>query len=220
MEQIAYQPEWHRTMIARRGVEVRLGEELTIERIRAERPDVVVIATGAKPALPEIAGLGAALKSGFARTIDRVLGEGSETLSDGPILVWGAAEGVELALDLARSGRKVRLLDPRAKFAPTTYIGSRARYVLLWAAQAELVPETSVELVAVGNGKVTLRHADGREESAACAHLIVAPGRTAHDPLSAALLGSGIEVHVVGDARSPRSYGNAIHEAAYLARRI
>ena len=29
-----------------------------------------------------------------------------------------------------------------------------------------------------------------------------------------ALLGTGIEVHVVGDARKPRSYGNAIHEAA------
>ena len=28
------------------------------------------------------------------------------------------------------------------------------------------------------------------------------------------------DVDVVGDARAPRSYGNAIHEAAYLARRI
>ena len=149
-----------------------------------------------------------------------MLAESGEALDDGPILVWGAAEGVELALDLARGGRKVRLLDPRAKFAPAAYIGSRARYVMLWAAQAELVPEIEVELVEVGDGKVALRHGDGREESVSCAHLVVAPGRVAHDPLSAALLGSGIEVHIVGDARSPRSYGNAIHEAAYLARRI
>jgi hypothetical protein len=27
-------------------------------------------------------------------------------------------------------------------------------------------------------------------------------------------------VHVVGDARTPRSYGNAIHEAAYLSRQV
>ncbi|MBV1687870.1 FAD-dependent oxidoreductase [Novosphingobium sp. G106] len=220
MEQIAYQPDWHRTMIAKRGVEVRLGEELTIDRIKAERPDVVVIATGARPALPAIPGLAAALESGFARTIDRVLAEGSEGLGEGLILVWGAAEGVELALDLARGGRKVRLLDPRAIFAPAAYIGSRARYVMLWAAQAELVPETSVELLEVGGGKVVLRHGDSREEIVSCAHIVVAPGRVAHDPLSAGLHGTGIEVHVVGDARSPRSYGNAIHEAAYLARRI
>ena len=34
------------------------------------------------------------------------------------------------------------------------------------------------------------------------------------------LRGRKIQVHVVGDAREPRSYGNAIHEAAYLARQI
>ncbi len=220
MEQIAFQPDWHRTMIAKRGVDVELGQELTIERIKAEKPDVVVIATGARPMLPEVAGLDDALASGFARTIDDVLAAGSETLRDGPVLVWGAAEGIELALDLARGGRKVRLLDPRAQFAPAAYIGSRARYVMLWAAQAELVPETGIALGGIAEGKVTLHHGDGRIEDVACAQLILAPGRIAHDPLSQALLGTGITVHVVGDARSPRSYGNAIHEAAYLARRI
>jgi hypothetical protein len=49
---------------------------------------------------------------------------------------------------------------------------------------------------------------------------VLAPGRIAYDPLSRALHGTGIQVQVVGDARKPRSYGNAIHEAAYLARRI
>jgi 2,4-dienoyl-CoA reductase-like NADH-dependent reductase (Old Yellow Enzyme family)/thioredoxin reductase len=220
MEQIAYQPEWHRLMIARRGVDVRLGEELTAERIRAEQPDVVVVATGAQPALPAVAGLDTALERGFARTIDRVLGEGSDALAPGPVVVFGAAEGIELALDLVRGGREVRLLDPREKFAPAGYIGSRARYVMLWAGQAGLAPETGVELLEAGDGQLRLRHADGREEAVACANLVLAPGRTAYDPLSAQLFGSGIEVHVVGDARSPRSYGNAIHEAAYLARRI
>jgi hypothetical protein len=38
--------------------------------------------------------------------------------------------------------------------------------------------------------------------------------------LSDALLGTGITVQVIGDAKAPRSYGNAIHEAAYLSRRI
>ena len=57
-------------------------------------------------------------------------------------------------------------------------------------------------------------------ETIACTALLLAPGRVAHDPLSTALLGTGITVQVIGDARKPRSYGNAIHEAAYLARNI
>jgi len=220
MEQIAYQPDWHRTMIARRGVDVKLGQELTVERILAEKPDVVVVATGARPALPEVPGLEAALASGLARTIDRVLGTANDPLPQGPVLVWGASEGIELALDLARAGRQVRLLDPAAAFAPASYIGSRAKYVNLWAGQAGLAPECGVTLLEVTRDGTRVRHSDGREEKIACAALLLAPGRIAHDPLSRALQGTGITVHVVGDARSPRSYGNAIHEAAYLARRI
>ncbi|MET0587953.1 MAG: FAD-dependent oxidoreductase, partial [Novosphingobium sp.] len=217
MEQVGYQPDWHRRMIAKWGVDVRLGEELTADRIKAEKPDVVVIATGARAALPDVSGLRAALESGFARSIDRALQEG---VPDGPLVVWGASEGIELALDLKQRGREVRLLDAAEKFAPAAYIGSRARYVMLWAGQAGLAPEQGVELLEVGNGALQARHADGRDETIECAGLIVASGRVSNDMLSAELVGTGIEVHVIGDARTPRSYGNAIHEAAYLARRI
>ena len=159
-------------------------------------------------------------KAASPRTIDRVLCDGPETIPPGPVVIWGASEGIELALDLARSGHDVRLLDAKAGFTPAAYVGSRARYVMLWAGQAGIAPETGMALLEVGDGTVRLRHAEGREETVACNTLVLAPGRIAHDPFSARLLGAGIEVHVVGDARSPRSYGNAIHEAAYLSRRL
>jgi hypothetical protein len=41
-----------------------------------------------------------------------------------------------------------------------------------------------------------------------------------YDPLSRTLFKTGITVELIGDARNPRSYGNAIHEAAYLSRRV
>jgi len=219
MEQIAYQPDWHKLMVAKLGIDVRLNTELTREQALAENADVVVVATGALPALPEVAGLEAALKSGFARTIDRVLSEGLETLPEGPIVVWGAGEGIELALDLARAGRHVRLLDSGDRLAPANYIGSRSKSVLRWAGQVNLAPELEVTLSDVAAGSVRISKA-GSAENIACAALVLAPGRIAYDPLSASLAGTGITVHLIGDARAPRSYGNAIHEAAYLARNI
>ncbi len=217
MEQIAYQPQYHRRMIEKEGVEVRLGVEVTRELVLAERPDIVVVATGARPALPEAEGLDAALKSGFALTLDDVL-QGA-ALPEGPIAIWGAGEGIELALDLAQQGRNVRLLDPKSQLVPAPYLGSRMGWVLRWAAQAGLASEQDLELLKVSPGTVTVRKG-GADEAIACAALVLAPGRVAHDPLSQALKGSGITVEVIGDARVPRSYGNAIHEAAYLARQI
>ncbi len=43
-------------------------------------------------------------------------------------------------------------LDPSAKFTPAAYIGSRLRYVMLWAGQADLAPETGVTLLEIGRG--------------------------------------------------------------------
>ena len=220
MEQIRYQPDWHRLMVAKHGIAVRLNEELTVETILADNPDVVVVATGAKPALPEVSGLEAALASGFARTIDRVLSEGLDTLPEGDLVVWGAGEGIELGLDLAQAGRAVRLLDPKDVLVPANYIGSRMATLNRWMAKAGLVPELRMTLEDVRDGEVTVRHADGRSEAIACAALIIASGRVPYDPFSTRLNKTGVRVQVVGDARSVRSYGNAIHEAAYLARNI
>ncbi|KMS52042.1 hypothetical protein V474_03035 [Novosphingobium barchaimii LL02] len=220
MEQIAYQSDWHRLMVAKAGISVRLETELTRDVVLAEKPDVVVVATGARPALPDVRGLDAALASGFARTIDTALKEGLDTLPDGPLVVWGSGEGIELALDLARSGRSVRLLDPAEKLVPAPYIGSRAKSVLRWAQEVGLAAEQGVNLLEVAAGNVVVGHADGRQETIACASLVIAPGRVAHAPLATQLHKLGIAVEVVGDARRPRSYGNAIHESAYLARRV
>ncbi|HEX7853396.1 MAG TPA: FAD-dependent oxidoreductase [Sphingobium sp.] len=219
MEQIAYQPDWHKLMVAKHGIAVRLNVEATAELLLAEKPDVVVVATGAKPALPQIDGLDAALASGFAATIDDVL-KGGFAVPDGRVTIWGVGEGIELAVDLARSGHAVRLIDPASGFVPAAYIGSRAKAVLRWAGQAGVMPEAGVTVLSVEPGAITVRHNDGREERIASAALLLAPGRVAYDPLSRALLGTGVRVHIVGDARVPRSYGNAIHEAAYLARHL
>ena len=218
MEQIAYQPDWHKTMIARRGVKVRLGELVTPELVKFERPDLVVVATGGKPALPVADGLDAAIERGFARTIDDVLRAGGD-VPEGPVVVYGASYGVELALDLAQQGREVRLLDLAATMVPANYIGSRAKYVLMWMAKVGLASEQGVALIGVGDGTITVS-VNGQEETIACGTLILAPDRVPNETLSRALLGTGIAVQILGDARKVRSYGNAIHEAAYLARNI
>ena len=221
MEQIAYQPEWHRVMIGKSKVKVHLNTELTVEKILAEKPDVVVVATGAVAAFARCCR--ALMRRSPAALPARSTARWAKGRRRCPkARLWSGAQqkAIELALDLARAGRKVRLLEPAATFAPTSYIGSRTRYVMMWAGEVGLTPETGVALDSVGDGTITVAHADGRKEEIACAVLVVSPGRVAYDPISTKLAKAGIQVQVVGDARKPRSYGNSIHEAAYLARNI
>jgi 2,4-dienoyl-CoA reductase-like NADH-dependent reductase (Old Yellow Enzyme family)/thioredoxin reductase len=219
MEQIRYQPDWHRLMVKKEGIEVRTGVEVTRDIILAEKPDVLVVAMGAIHALPEISGLAAALKSGAAVLLDDVLKTEQSKLAEGPVVVLGATDGIELALDLAQQGRDVRLLDINNTFTPASYIGSRYKYVQMWMEKVGLKVESGVKVEGVEPGCITITR-DGKSETIKCGTLVIAPSRVAYDPLSAELFGTGIAVQVIGDSRKPRSYGNSIHEAAYLSRRI
>lgn len=217
---LRYQPDYHRAMMAKLKVPHRLGVDADAATILAENPDVVVIATGADAVIPDIPGLAAARASGFALTLDEVMAREDARTPGKSVIIWGAGEGGELALDLKARGHAVRALEPNAAFTPANYLGSRGPVTQAYLAISGIDVELGTDVVGVGDGTVTLRKADGTTETAKADSLIVCRGRRSCDGLVEALRGKKVQVQVVGDARRPRSYGNAIHEAAYLARQI
>lgn len=220
MEMLRNQPNYHRRMMEKLGVEARLGVEATAELIVAEAPDVVVIAAGARPVLPDVPGLEAARASGLARTIDEAMSRTPDRPIGGSVVVVGAAEGAELAIDLRLAGCEVRLLDPGPAYAPANYVGSRVFAVMGLLAHTGLAVEGGRRLTRFAAGAAVFAGPDGAEEIVPADTFILCLGRTPNAELAEALKGAGFPVQVIGDARAPRSYGNAIHEAAYLARHI
>lgn len=220
MEMLRHQPNYHRKMMEKLGVAVRLNVEATAQMIKDERPDVVVVATGAEPVVPEVPGLAAARKSGFAATIDQVMDRHAPRKPGKSVVIWGAAEGAELAIDLVRGGHQVRLLDAGPAYAPANYVGSRVYVIMGLLAMSGITVETGYALASVGDGEATFTKADGASETVKADTLVVSQGRKPADGLVKALTGQDFTLHVVGDARRPRSYANAIHEAAYLVRQI
>lgn len=220
MEMLRNQPNYHRKMMEKWGVEAKLGVEADVDTILAEKPDLVVVATGGKPAMPHIEGLEDALASGFACTIDEAMARKNAPELGQKVLVWGAGEGAELAVDLKIGGKEVRLLDVLPQYVPANYIGSR-----VWAIMA-LMPIYGVTfegnrlLTSLKDGKATFQDSDGGEETIEADNIVICPGRAPNNDLADALRGKKVPVQVIGDARTPRSYGNAIHEAAYLVRQL
>ncbi len=220
VESIHYQTDYQLSQIELLGVDCRLGTEATPEIILAQKPDVVVVATGARAKLPDAPGLAAGRRRRFVLTLDEVMAREGAVDPGQSVVIWGAGEGVELAIDLARQGRSVRLLDPNATFEPAPYIGSRIYHVMTWLAQAGVNLELGLTLEAVGEKEVRVKLSDGHTEAILCDSVVISVGRESVNELASALDGRGLTVHVIGDARRPRSFGNAIHEAAYLVRQI
>jgi pyruvate/2-oxoglutarate dehydrogenase complex dihydrolipoamide dehydrogenase (E3) component len=220
MEMLRHQPNYHRRMMAKRGVEVRFGVEATAEIIAAEKPDVVVIATGAEPVVPEVKGLAVARAEGFALTIDQVLNRSAPVKPGRSVIIWGAGEGAELAIDLKRGGHEVRLLDNNASYKPANYVGSRVYAIKALLGLSGITVETGLQLDWIEGKCAGFAKADGTQEIIPADTLVICQGRKPLNNLAAQLAGKGFTIHTIGDARAPRSYGNAIHEAAYLVRNI
>ncbi len=220
MEMLRNQPNYHRKMMDKWQVPVRLGVEATTETVLAEKPDVIVIATGARALLPDIEGLDAARRSGFAVTIDEVMARDVPARVGGSVVIWGAGEGGELALNLMLGGAKVRLLDALPSYSPANYIGSRAMVIAGMLAHFGIEIETGWNLSSVAGKTATFASKEGSQIDVSVDTLVLCQGRVANDELAVDLRGKGLPVQVIGDARKPRSYANAIHEAAYLVRQL
>lgn len=104
--------------IEKLGVKVKLGVEVTEEIVKKENPDVVIIATGAKPFTPTLPGIG----QDNVTMIEKVLtGEAKVGEQVAIIDTTGLQEGPSTAEFLADQGKKVKLITPFIQVGP--YLG-------------------------------------------------------------------------------------------------
>jgi 2,4-dienoyl-CoA reductase-like NADH-dependent reductase (Old Yellow Enzyme family)/thioredoxin reductase len=219
-ESIRFQPEYHAYQMELLGVDCRLNTAATVDSILAERPDVVVVATGSRAKLPPVPGLEAGRASGHVLLMDEVMARDNPRDPGQQVVVWGAGEGMELALELARQGRSVRLIDQNPRLVPAPYLLSRMWHVLGWLQEASIAIEANTVVRAITAGGVVVAVGNEPEQEIHCDSVVVCQGREPDNWLVRELEGKVPEVVILGDAKKPRSYGNAIHEAAYLARQL
>lgn len=220
MEIIRYQPDYHRAMMKKLNVHVRLNCAPGVKEILAENPDVVVIATGAEWIMPAFEGLEEAMASGFAVTMERAMSRDIPFDPGARPIVLGSAMGGELVFEYKLRGLDVRLLEPSPVHEYVNYIGSRGARVDGAFAKYGISIEIDSKPVMIADGMLTVENSKGERKGVHASKVIICPPRRAFDPLSVALQGKGVAVQVIGDAKTPRSYANAIHEAAYLSRRL
>lgn len=199
------------------GIDVRLNTEFTRSLVETERPDALIIATGAIPFIPELPGIHGK-NVVLAKDVDLGAAEVGHT-----VVVAGAGlTGTETAVSLAQAGHDVTLIDmlTLAKIDAASY-SPLARSIRIISAQAGVKVIEKVSLSEVLENGITVKNEEDAEYSIPCDTLVLALGvRPAPIPAEV-YKGLVQEVYSVGDCtRRNGTIATAVKEGFYAAMNI
>ncbi len=196
----------------RAGVEVLTGIDVTPELVERERPDLVIVATGAKPVRLRVPGLDA------VRTLTGTEFFETEPELGGRILVVGGGMiGMEAAEALASRGVVVTVVEMLSDIARDMEPVTRK----LLMRRLETLPVTiltGTTLLAIDADGVLVTAPDGREQRLDPVDaVIMTVGTKPNNALANELKNRGVDAYVVGDADHPNQVIGAVESAYQLA---
>jgi 2-enoate reductase len=195
-------------------VKIKMNTEVTEEIIRAEKPDVIFIATGSVPLIgADIEGL----ESTPFVTPEQVY-EGDYTNGSKVCIVGGGSVGCETALYLAKREQSVLLIEMLPSLASDLFLANQQMLIdLLKEYKVHILLQTRVKKVMTG--KVVVDTQDG-EKMFTTDQIVLAVGRQPVNTLVETAEGLVEDVYVVGDCVSPRKIKDAIWESFKQARLV
>jgi len=217
------------------GVDIKLNTPLDKETLKEAKPDILVVATGAKPLEVNFPGID---KPHVVSAWD-VLSEKVWDIGENIVIIGGSATGCETAHFVATLGmpdadtcaflyyhhaedenclnalmhktrRKITVIDMVERLASN--VGRTSRWVLvksLKLSDVNMMPGT--KLVEITNDSVIVQVGEENETIPADT-VILALGATSNNTLSEQARELGIETIVVGDAKAPRKITDAVFE--------
>jgi NAD(H)-dependent 7beta-hydroxy-3-oxo-delta4-cholenoic acid oxidoreductase len=221
-QEISKIPKYFSAQAEKAGVDIRLNTEVTEDVIREVRPDVLVVATGAEPLIPNIPGAdGERVVSAHA-----VLGDKVDVLPGKVLIVGGGMVGCETAETIANRGDNpiigrtdVTLLEMVDDVALDTAPQSRDLLMQRLREKGVHILTSSKVVEFLEDGIVIER--DGEQETIrGVDRIVLSMGVKSFDPLSENSKADVPEVYTIGDAKEARSALEAIAEGAEIGRRI
>ena len=216
-EKIKWAADWQVEQLKKLGVKVKTSASVTAEEIKSQKPDVLIIATGAEVQRPPIPGLDGPNVSSY-----RDLFTGAKKIKgENVIVAGGGAKGCECALYLARQGKNVTIVEMLDDIACDLDGISRADLIFIRLPEAKIKWLTKLKILEVkAGGMVVLDRAGNRSELAADS-VVYALGEKSVNDLEGVARKAGVpEIYVIGDAKKPRRIAEAKYEGALIARRI
>jgi 2,4-dienoyl-CoA reductase-like NADH-dependent reductase (Old Yellow Enzyme family)/thioredoxin reductase len=201
------------TQIEKLGVEIHCGIEVKAPLIEKEKPDELIVATGATPYLPNIPGV----DLGNVVTSWDVL-SGKAKVSKKVVIAGGGMVGCETAEFLAERGHEITIASQSDMIGKDLEQTVR-RYLLKRLENYGVKMLTNAKTMEIKTDQVILG-TYGREWSIECDNIILAKGAFPCRDLVRSTKEIFPNFFLIGDALEPRTAKEAIYEGARIARKI
>jgi 2-enoate reductase len=210
--------EYLATQLEKQGVKVNLGVDVTPEMIDRERPDAVVLATGATPKEPDF------IDTSDQRVVSSwdILGGQIEPVAQKVVVIGGNMLGCEVAEFMADQGNLVSVIKmrPGAEMAEDCEPTNRRGLLdSLQECRVSLLSGFKVEGL-TGDGVKVVQRDSGEERTLEAETIVLALGGTPERSLLDDLKKEEIEFHPIGDCRQPNNIRQAIYEGALVGRQL
>lgn len=201
------------------GVEVILGEEVTVSLIQRASPDAIVIATGVTPFVPEIKGANPDERASAWEVLS-----GKKVAENKVLVMGGSSVALETAEVLADDGKEVVVFTENEEVGLD--MESRSRFLLLQRLENKRVKILKEARFKECRKNKTILFIDreGREETLEI-EFIVSPVQPLSDQklaneLKAIGMDKEVDIYLIGDCLEPRSLYAAIHDGYRVGKEI
>jgi 2,4-dienoyl-CoA reductase-like NADH-dependent reductase (Old Yellow Enzyme family)/thioredoxin reductase len=195
-------------------VSLEMGKECTTDMVQAGRPDAVIMASGARPLIPDWPGM----RESGAVSAEAVF-EGEAAVGRRVLVVGGSGIGTETADYLSEMGKEVTLVEMLGEIAADFVIHLK-HFLSLRLAEKRVTVLTSTRVKALGKGWALVEDVSGTRKIEGFDTIVLAVGSKADNRLAKDLEGSVAELYVIGDASRPGEILQAVYDAEDAAIRV
>lgn len=200
--------------VVKLGIDVRLSCDASAAEVLELRPDVAIIASGARPAVCDVPGIDSLSVSLALDVLCGAVPEGEKVLVAGAGIV-----GCETALHLAGLGKRVTVIDEVGVLSDGVFMLNSASLLekMRDAAVETVSPAVLEEVLPAG---AVVRAGESRD-LVECDSIVLALGsEPGGEAAELASRFAGAETRVIGDAVDPRKVLDAFWEGFHAARLV
>lgn len=190
-------------------VDIHLSSEVNEKMIKELAPDVLVIATGAKPLIPCIEGIENCLNA-----IDVL--DGKVQCGEKTLVIGGGLVGCETADYLGQRGFDVTLVEAKDDIAEDI-ISEHRIYLMKNFVENQVEVFTSSPVLKVNKNSAVINRNDSQVELKGFDSIVLALGSKAYQPFNKQFAN---EQYVIGDAKDARRAIDALKEAREIIVKI